>query len=119
MEGDLIKAKVRVDKQFYPKDKDIENGDFGILTVFVNEVIEGEPHEHPKFHTITIKGNLIEFNRTDEYMLLAKEAETNKYGTSYNVISFFEELDFTDRNNQIIFLYLLQTFFLVLNMFNA
>ena len=103
MEGDLIKAKVRVDKQFYPKDKDIENGDFGILTVFVNEVIEGEPHEHPKFHTITIKGNLIEFNRTDEYMLLAKEAETNKYGTSYDIISFFEELDFTDRNNQIIF----------------
>ena len=40
MEGDLIKAKVRVDKQFYPKDTDIENGDFGILTVFVNEVIE-------------------------------------------------------------------------------
>ena len=118
MEGDLIKAKVRVDKQFYPKDKDIENGDFGILTVFVNEVIEGEPHEHPKFHTITIKGNLIEFNRTDEYMLLAKEAETNKYGTSYNVISFFEELDFTDRNNQIIFLRRILTENQINNLYN-
>lgn len=56
MKDDIIKCKVTVRRQFYPKGKKMEGGDWGILACEVVEVIEGEPEINKIWNTITIKG---------------------------------------------------------------
>ena len=103
-EGDFLKAKVKVSKQFFPKGKKVEAGDYAILSVEVVEAIEGEPIVNSTWGTISIKGNVCAWEYGTLYTLIAKEGETNNYGTSYNIISFFEELDLNELQNQKIFL---------------
>ena len=39
----LVKCKVRLSKQMFPKDKIIGSGDFGIISATVLDVLQGEP----------------------------------------------------------------------------
>lgn len=101
MEGDIIKAKVNVVKQFFPKNNGkIETGDFGIISVNINEVLEGNPEINNKWGTITIKGTMIEWSYGEEYTLIAKQLETTNFGTQYEILSIFREANFDTVDNQ-------------------
>ena len=39
----MIKVKVKVDRQFFPKNKKIESGEYAIASVTVIDTIEGNP----------------------------------------------------------------------------
>lgn len=101
MVDDIIKARVKVVRQFYPKNKNMESGDWGILTTEIVENIEGQPCIDPKWNTITIKGIFPEWCYGEEYMLIAKEEEKGKYQyPSYEVITFFKQMDLSSQDNQ-------------------
>ena len=103
-EGDFLKAKVRVSRQFYPKGKKVESGDYAILSVEVLETIEGEAKVNENWGTISIKGIVCAWEYKEVYTLIAKEGETNNFGTSYEIVSFFKEMDLSTINNQKLFL---------------
>ena len=81
----MIKCKVRLAKQFFPKDKIINNGDFGIISVTVLDVLEGEPKIN-KWGTITLTGNMNEINDDEVYIIIGKEVENEKFGLQYKLV---------------------------------
>ncbi|WP_291567102.1 MULTISPECIES: AAA family ATPase [unclassified Clostridium] len=103
MNSENIKCLIKLNRQFYPKDSSIKNGDFGIVSVSVEEVLEGEVASS-KWGTITVTGNLCEMNREDTYTLVAKEVEDEKYGKQYKSIYISKVVDLNDINSQKIFL---------------
>lgn len=118
-QGDFLKAKVKVKRQFYPKGEKVESGDYAILSVEIVETIEGEPITNEKWGTISIKGIVCAWEYGTVYTLIAKEGETNNFGTSYEIVSFFEELDLTEISNQKIFLKRVLTDIQVVNLFST
>lgn len=118
-QGDFLKAKVKVKRQFYPKGEKVESGDYAILSVEIVETIEGEPITNEKWGTISIKGIVCAWEYGTVYTLIAKEGETNNFGTSYEIVSFFEELDLTEISNQKIFLKRVLTDIQVANLFST
>lgn len=101
MEGDIIKARVSIARQFFPKNNaKIETGDFGILSVVVEEVFEGNPEIDGKWGTITIKGTMIEWEYGEQYNLIAKQLETTNFGTQYEILSIFREVNLDTIENQ-------------------
>ena len=85
----LLKAKVRMTGQFYPKPPaTIEEDSFGIITASVLDVQPDscQPEIHPRFQTITIKGNrLPQLQIGKEYIVHAYETSSD-YGISYTVL---------------------------------
>ena len=78
-----IRCKVRIEKQFYPKEGAIEDGDFGIVSARVLWFDETYtiPEVHPYYKTINLKGNLpaMEAGNGVEYMVQAWETVSD-YG---------------------------------------
>lgn len=104
MEESMVKCKVKINKQFFPKNNEkIKSGDFAILSASVIEVIEGDVEQN-KWGCITISGNTIEYDYGTIYTLIAKEKPSDKFGMQYSIVSMFEEADLSDKGNQRTFL---------------
>lgn len=123
MEQREFTCTVEFNKQFYPKDKNLEDGDWGIVTVNVCEVevngkmmkyseldLEGEHedyalHIHEIYRTITIKGELCAMKKGMKYKVVLKEEYDKKYGRwSYNVLYIQEQYSFDTVEDQRTFL---------------
>lgn len=104
MDEKTIKVEVKFAKQFYPKyDETIEDGDFGIVSWEIINVIEGNPIPHPIFDTITTKGNMCSVNRLETYTIIAREAP-NEYGMQYDLLYVGQPADLSTVQQQKIFL---------------
>lgn len=98
-----IKCLIRLNRQFFPKNKIIQSGDFGIISAEVLETMEGEPIVS-KWGTITVTGNLCAMEGGEIYTLIAKEVEDEKYGLQYKSIYISKQVDLTDEKSQRVFL---------------
>ena len=91
---DLIKCKMKVVKIMFPKNKEIESGDFSIFTTNVLELLEGDmPEMNEFFNTVSLKGNVPHLREGDIFTFVFNNPEKNKYGTSYTVVSVIKEID--------------------------
>lgn len=104
MVGDMIKVKVKIERQFYPKNKQIETGEYAIMSVSVIDIIEGEPEVNHKYGTLSIKGVMCSWEYGEVYTLIAKQLEDTQYGSQYSIITIFKEADLSNVNNQKAFL---------------
>lgn len=104
MIDDMIKCKVKVERQFYPKNKKIETGDYAIMSVSIVDVIEGEPEVNPKWGTISIKGIMCVWEYGEVYTLIAKQLESTQFGSQYSIVTIFKEADLNNVDNQKAFL---------------
>lgn len=115
---DIIKCKVKLNKQFFPKNNEVIcSGDFAILSVNVIENIEGNP-KISKWNTITIKGNVCEIDDKKEYIVVATEEETD-YGIQYNILYICEYVELTTISDQKKFLSQILTEKQLENIFNT
>ena len=72
-------------------------GDFSIFTAYVVEHMEGEePIKHEVYNTITLKGNVPAITMGDEFIAVYDNAETNNFGTSYDLTMLTKDVDKTD-----------------------
>lgn len=99
----LIKVKCRLSKQMFPKDKIIRNGDFGIVSVVVIDVLQGEPQTN-KWGAITLTGNMCEIKDDEIYVVVAKEVENEKFGVQYKIIFMATDIKLESRDDQYKFL---------------
>ena len=101
----IVKCKVRLARQIFPKDKIISNGDFGIISVMVLEVLEGEPQVN-KWGTITITGTrwCNELNDDEIYTVIGKEVTHEKFGLQYELIFMCTDIKLDNKEDQYKFL---------------
>jgi len=99
----MIKCKCRLSKQMFPKNKIIGNGDFGIISVTVLDILQGEPQIN-KWGTITLTGCMCEINDDEIYVIIGKEIENEKYGIQYQIVFMCIDVKLTNRDDQFIFL---------------
>lgn len=104
MEDMLVKCRVKINRQFFPKNNEkVKSGDFAILSMNVLEVLEGDVEQN-NWGCITASGNVIEFEYGTTYTLIAKEKPNEKYGMQYTIVNMFEEADLSNEGNQKLFL---------------
>lgn len=99
----IIKCKVKLSKQLFPKNKLIDNGEFGIISVNVLDVIEGEPKAN-KYDTITLKGVMCAIKDDEIYKIVAKEVEDERFGLQYEIIFISTDIKLENRADQYKFL---------------
>ena len=101
----MIKCKVRLSKQMFPKDKLIGNGDFGIISVTVLDILQGEPQTN-KWNCIVLIGTkwCNEINDDEIYIVTGKEIEHEKFGLQYQVIFMCTDIKLTNKEDQYKFL---------------
>mgnify|MGYP001187429459 CR=1 FL=1 len=97
-----IICKVKINKQIYPR-KPVEAGDWGIVSCFIDEVIDGEPILD-KNDCFVAKGILPEINYYDTYKLVGKLVKDDNYGWQYEIVFMNLAYDLNDINEQRIFL---------------
>ncbi|MGL6184735.1 MAG: AAA family ATPase [Clostridium chrysemydis] len=112
-----IKCKIKLSKQLFPKNK-IKNGEYGILSVSILEVIYGEPDIN-KWGTITITGNMCEIEQEEVYTIIANEIMDDKYGKQYKVVYIGSEVKLDTPEDQKIFFSKILTQKQVDNLFEA
>ena len=95
----LVKCKVRLTQQRFPKKEVINNGDFGIIIVTVLDVLQGDPQIN-KWGTITLTGNMCEINDEDIYIVTAKEFIHEKYKLQYQVLFMCTDIKLTNKADQ-------------------
>ncbi len=76
--GHKIEAEVRFCKMLYPSSGH-KNGDFGIVSVYLEKAINGEPKAHDVWKTLTLVGNMPELKKGITYKLKAEEEYNEKY----------------------------------------
>lgn len=94
----IVKFKGKLSKKLFPKTK-IGNGDFGILSLKVEEELEGMIRVS-EYGTVVVKGNWCEMNSNDEYTIIAKEVEHPTYGKQYELIYVSVDVDFSTPHSQ-------------------
>ena len=99
----LIKCKIRLSKQMFPKDKLIGSGDFGIISASVLDILQGEPQIN-RWGTITLTGNMCEINDDEIYVVIGREVDNEKFGLQYEVIFMCVDIKLTNKNDQYKFL---------------
>ena len=99
----LVKCKVRLSKQMFPKDKTIGSGDFGIISATVLDTLQGEPQMN-KWGTITLTGNMCEINDDEIYIVTGKEVDNEKFGLQYQVVFMCTDIKLTNKADQYKFL---------------
>ncbi|MDC4245686.1 AAA family ATPase [Clostridium perfringens] len=112
-----VKCKVKLSKQLFPKGK-INNGEYGILSVSVVEVLQGEP-DISKWGTITITGNMCEIEYNEIYTIIADEIIDDKYGKQYKLVYIGRDVKLDSIESQKIFFQKILTMKQVENLFNA
>lgn len=123
MEQREFVCTVEFNKQFYPKDKRITDGTWGIVSVNVCEIevngkmvryheldLKGEHedyalHTHDVYGTLVIKGELCEMRKGVAYKVVIREVYDKKFGRwEYQVIYMQEQYSFETPQDQRIFL---------------
>lgn len=100
-----VELHVKRSRVMFPKTGTYKSGDFAIVAVKVVKIIEGEPHIHPTYHTITIKGKLPVMDKDSTYRIVATETYESKFNSYSYMISYIQELMSLDSTeDQIIFL---------------
>lgn len=90
----MIKCKMKIDRIMFPKDKEIESGDFVIFTGKVLEHLEGDyPVKHSFFNTVSLKGEVPHIRSGDIFTITFNNPEVNKFGTSYTVLSVTKDIN--------------------------
>lgn len=90
----MIKCKMKIDRIMFPKDREVNSGEFSIFTAKVLQHIEGDyPVKHEVFKTVSLKGEVPSIKAGDEFTITFDTPETNKYGTSYTVLSVTKEIN--------------------------
>lgn len=102
-EEKLIKCKVSLHKQYFPKDEQIKSGDSGIISVKVLDVLQGEP-EINKWNCINIKGRMCEINGDEIYIITGKEVYHETYGLQYEIVFMCVDIKLTNKEDQFKFL---------------
>lgn len=93
----MIKCKMKMSKYMYPKEG-IESGDYAIFVATVTEYLSDEkPVEHPVFKTVSVKGCIPVLEIGEEYTFTLGKAETNKFGTSYELTSVTKDIDINNK----------------------
>ncbi|MCD3194893.1 AAA family ATPase [Clostridium botulinum C] len=87
--GNLLVCSVKLKRVMYPKNGKYESGDWCIITASVEEVIEGEPHIHPVYNTITLLGNFPTYNSNEVYKVVAQEEYNERYKSFQYRVSYF------------------------------
>jgi len=99
----LIKCSISITKILYPKTNIVEDGDFAIISAKVLNVEEGDPCLS-KWGTISVKGKMCELSMIEEYNIVAKEVNDEKFGKQYEVIFIGSKIDLTNKDQQKIYL---------------
>ena len=90
----MIKCKMKIDKIMFPQNRKINSGDFCIFTAKVVEHLAGDyPKTHQIFKTVSLKGEVPVIEAGDKFNIEFDSPETNKYGTSYTVLSVTKEIN--------------------------
>lgn len=94
-----MKSKIKIERILYPKNVNTTNtGEFSIFTAKVIDHMEGEePVIHDIYRTITLKGIVPKIKKDDEFVVIYDNPETNKFGTSYELLTITKEVD---KNNK-------------------
>lgn len=105
---DRIKCKIEVTKIFFPKVKDQELGDWVSFGAEVIEVIEGEPWFKSQYSTsiqcIGTRAPLLSIGERYTLHGTRKDSDNEKYGPSYEIDNMYTKYDFSDVDEQKIFL---------------
>lgn len=80
-----MRSKVIVNRILYPKKQIIEAGEWGIISVKLKEVVEGEEPNCNNYGTFSIKGNFCELKSGDVIDVSLINEEQNKYGYTYEL----------------------------------
>lgn len=99
-----IKCLIKIKRILYPKQ--YVPGDWALFLGTVEEIHEGEPYDPVE---IKIKGRTFNLDIGGLYMLNATLDQSDKYGLSYQIISFSKECNFEDPKQKRIFLESLYT----------
>lgn len=87
-----IEVHVRKKRVMYPKNGVYQDNDFAIVTVDIDNVIEGDPKVHPIFGTLTLKGNMPYLEHDGVYRVIGIEEYDDKY-KSYNYkVEYMQEV---------------------------
>lgn len=87
-----IEVHVRKKRVMYPKNGVYQDNDFAIVTVDIDNVIEGDPKVHPIFGTLTLKGNMPYLEQDGVYRVIGIEEYDDKY-KSYNYkVEYIQEV---------------------------
>ena len=90
----MIKCKMKIDRIMFPKDREVNSGEFSIFTAKVIQHIEGDyPIKHEVFKTVSLKGEVPSIKAGDDFTITFDTPETNRYGTSYTVLSVTKEIN--------------------------
>lgn len=99
----IVKCSISIERILFPKTNIVEDGDFAILSAKVLNVEDGEPYLS-KWGTISLKGKMCELSMIEEYNIVAKEIEDEKWGKQYEVIFIGSKIDLTNKEQQKIYL---------------
>lgn len=99
----IIKCSINIEKILYPKTNIVEDGDFAIISAKVLNVEEGEPYLS-KWGTISVKGKMCELSLVEDYNIVAKEIDDEKWGKQYEVIFIGSKIDLSNKEQQKIYL---------------
>ena len=90
----MIKCKMKIERIMFPKDREVNSGDFCIFTAkVVQHLAGGYPVVHSFFETVSLKGEVPQIEVGDVFTITFDTPETNNYGTSYTVLSVTKEID--------------------------
>ena len=88
-----MRSKVTVNRILYPKKNNIDSGEWGIISVKIKEVLEGEAPKCNNWGTFSIKGNLCELKVGSVIDVTLGEVEENKYGFTYQLKDYHVSMD--------------------------
>lgn len=94
----VVKFKGKLSMKLFPKTK-LNNGDFGILSLKVEEELEGIPNVS-EYGTVVVKGNWCEMDKETAYTIIAKEIEHPTYGKQYELLYVSADVDFSTPDTQ-------------------
>ena len=86
---DIIQIIGILEKIIFKKDE------WGILSVSINEVIQGDP-SYDKYGNITVKGVIPILREGNSYTITAELVVDDKYGDQYNIISICNTIPFDE-----------------------
>ena len=102
--NDIIKGKVKIVRQLYPKIGSAIDNDFKILSVEPVIIEQGEVKVDDIWGTFVIKGNAPNINCVDTYSVTLKEGYNEKYGKQYDILYIGTPMDLEDTASQKVFL---------------
>lgn len=99
----IIKCSISITRILFPKTNIVEDGDFAIISAKVLNVEEGDPCLS-KWGTISVKGKMCELSMIEEYNIVAKEVNDEKWGKQYEIIFIGSKIDLSNKEQQKIYL---------------